>query len=116
MDDLDRLPRMSPVEEPIISPTEGLGRRRSRMVIRLATILSGIALILVCGWFLFIAVAERLVLIDPTLEGPAYLAEVSKRLSGPQLWGLLSGPPSLGLTLGFVLVGLGLIKRKKSVG
>jgi hypothetical protein len=116
MDDFDRLPRMSPVEDPIVPPAEGPGRRPARRFIRPALIVSGIALILGCGWYLVVGVTQMMMLIDPALEGPAYVLQVSRLLSDPRFQGLMIGPPSLGFSLGFVLLGLGFARRKKPKG
>jgi hypothetical protein len=113
MDELDRLPHMTPGDERDLPP---LGHRRGwplSMTLQTGMILSGVLFILVCGFRPFVVAGQAMTLVDPSHEeGSAYWAEVL-----PRLYKLAAdvcrSPEFFGLGLGVALVVLGVFRTEK---
>src|SRR5690242_6102685 len=108
MGDLDRLPRMRPVEDPVPSPTGDRTGRPPRGDPRTARILTGIALILGCGVLLLFTYGYATMAADPTGEPSAYWSKVWGGMFGLADGGRIAWPASVGLLLGVALVVRGL--------
>ena len=112
MDELDRLPHMTPSDE-LDMPS--IGHRRGRplsITLQPGMILSGFLFILVCGFRPFVVFGQAMTLVNPSHEGSAYWAEVL-----PRLYKLASAvwmtPEFFGLGLGVALVVLGVFRTEK---
>jgi hypothetical protein len=107
---LDRLPRMSPVEEPALpSGADGL-RWGPRMTIQEIMIVSGVGTILACGLLLFF-VYGLASMLPP--DDPAYWSLVSEKMFGLMYGGPVAIPSSLGLLFGIGLIFFGIFKPSR---
>ena len=105
--DLDRLPRMSPVDEPAVPAGAGGLRRRPWITIQEAMIVSGVGLILVCGLLLFFVYGLATMVPD---DEPGYRSLVLERMFGLEYGGWTTIPSSLGLLVGIGLVSCGIFR------
>ena len=112
MNDLDRLPDMSPSDEPGIPSMPGRVPRSPRVTIPTVMILVGIVLTLVCVFSLFL-VYGLASLGTITSDEPGYWSLVLGRMFGAEHGGWLAIPASFGFLLGVTFVMLGLVKRGK---
>lgn len=113
MDDLDRLSRMSPADDPVIPPASDRGARRPRLDARMARLLAGFLLILVCGLLLLVAYGYATMATDPTLAPAAYWSGVRERLLGLDHAGRVAIPASAGLIVGLVLFAMGSARTRR---
>jgi hypothetical protein len=112
MDELERLPHMNPGDE---QDTLSIRQRRGRpspTTWPTDMVLSGVLLILVCGFPPFVVFGQAMTLVDPSHQGSAYWSEVL-----PRLYKLVSGGwmtrEFFGLGLGVALVVLGVCGTKR---
>jgi hypothetical protein len=106
-DYLDRLPRMTPVDEPAVFSGAGGVRRGFRMTKQELVIVSGVVLILSCGPLLFF-VYGLASMVPP--DDPLYWSHVLATMFGLKYGGWVAIPSSFGLLLGIGLVLLGIFK------
>ncbi len=106
-DYLDRLPRMTPADEPAVFSSAGGVRRGFRMAKQELMIVSGVVLILLCGSLLFF-VYGLASMVDP--DDPLYWSHVLATMFRLKHRGRVAIPSSSGLLLGIGLVLLGIYK------
>jgi hypothetical protein len=110
MDDLDRLPNMSPTDDPRIPLMSGRAARPLRMTTPRRMILGGMTLTLVCGLLLFFVYGLASMVLENNAE---YWSLVLGRMFGLEHGGWVAIPALFGMLLGVVLVVLGLVKAGK---
>jgi len=112
MNDLDRLPDMSPSDEPGIPSMPDRVPRSPRVTSPMVMILAGLVLTLVCVFFLFLAYGLAS-LVPITTDDPGYWSLVLGRMFGAEHGRWLAIPASFGFLLGVTFVMLGMVKRGK---
>ncbi len=105
-DDLERLPRMSPADEPVV-PTGVDRRRRAPWMLTVAMVVFGLGLVFVSGFFLLHVLAWAST-TDP--EYPRSLSEAWIRFFGLKHGGPVAIPAFFGLLFGVAFVALGIDK------
>ena len=82
------------------------------MNISMVMILGGIGLMIVCGFFLFVAygLASR---VPITQDDPGYWSMVLGRMFGAEHGGWMAIPASFGMLVGVVFLVLGMVKAGK---
>src|SRR3954464_16092347 len=103
-DDLDSLPKMTPVEDLGVSSTIGTYLRPPLVSGEMVTALTGGVLILVCGYLLLGVFAYSEMATGPPWEGPEYWGEVRKKMFQLEYFGKVWWPASLGFLLGPALI------------
>jgi hypothetical protein len=112
-DDLERLPRLSPIEEPAIPARLRRARRVPGMTRRWVMGLFGIVLIYGCGWLLFFVFGRASMSLAPlTQDDPGYWPRVWNKVVEHGLSELIVA--ALGLLLGIACVTLAI--RQRPVG
>jgi hypothetical protein len=106
-DDLDRLHKMSPIDGPEIPPRSARVRRPPWMTRQIGMVLTGVGLILVCGFLLFYAF-ELASMTNP--NDPDYRSEVLGKMFGLEYVGLVVRPATFGLLLGLALIVFGIYR------
>ncbi len=110
MDDLDRLPNLSPMDEREIPPMPRRAKRPKQMTLSIAMILAGTVLILVCGFLLFAVYGPASKAVG---DDPESSARVLGWMFGIDQGGWVAIPASFGILLGVAFVALGLVKAGK---
>src|SRR6516165_6150147 len=96
-DSLERLPRMSPVDDPVLPSGSGNRRRGPRVTSREFMVVAGLVLTLVSGLLLFF-VYGLASLVPP--DDPRYWSLVLERILRPEYGGWVAIPSLLGLLMG----------------
>ena len=109
--DLDRLPKISPVERHDIGSIPGRFNRLPWMTMQTGMLLFGIGLILVTGYFWLACVLGPA--LESNVDDLAYLSEVLGKIFGLKYGGWVSIEAAFCLFLGFLLVFLGLRHRRE---
>jgi hypothetical protein len=107
MDDLDRLPNLSPIDEPEISPMPGRAHGPTRMTMAIVLIVIGAVVIVICGSLLFAVTVNA---SKAAGDDPEASSRVLGWMFGNEHGATVAIVASIDILMGIAFIALGIVK------